>query len=196
MALNSEQTQLINNFLTGQPAFERAVIAIDLIAATTDLRIDEDLSRQHAINMTVTPAGELTAASLKWFNVVRLRPLDFLLAVSKISLSVLAGKPETIQAIGLNTIAGWLLVLFEFNALFKHQFSEQSAQLLYAIALLRQSFFTTDDLQRRYAQEFGQALSADQLQTQLRLLCLWKCLLPAESGYHVNESIQVNRTLE
>ena len=196
MALNPAQVKLITYLLGEHPSVQQEVVALDLIATTTDLRLDSDPSQQLAINLELTPEGEVNATSLKWFNVLRLRPLDFLLGVSKISLSLVAGKPETIQTIGLNTIAGWLLVLFEFNTLFKHQFSEQSAQVLYAVALLRKPYFSKDELQQRYAQEFGQVLSVDQLQTQLRLLSLWKCLSPDQSGYHLNESIQMNRSLE
>lgn len=171
--------------------------AVELIAASCDLLPGEDFSLLHYITLSVGNDEEITAASIKSYNVLRLQPLDFLFSLSKISLSLIATSPEKIQAIGLNTIAGWLLVLFEFSPLFKHQFSPQTSKVLYAIALLRQGEFSAREVKKKYEAEFGEPLGKGVLKGQLKTLSLWKCILPAgrEETYQLNESIQISRKL-
>ena len=125
--------------------------------------VDES-EETRSIEQKQDSSGKHSAESFKLMNIARLSTEDILKFIGQ--YGGIALFDETVKKV----IYGFVMLLIDFYPKLKIQFSEQEAQVIYAISKLPEKTFTTEEVQHSFLQIFPQGLSTERMEASLQVL--------------------------
>lgn len=169
----NDQKQILDAYLTetlAEHGMELDNDTLDLINdhLTLEARRPDELEEVRSIKQAVSSSGKHSASSFKLVNIARLSTEDILKFVGKSTGIVMFD--DTVKRI----IYSFVMLLIDFYPKLKIEFSEQEAQVIFAISKLPAARFTVDEVGASFAQTFPAGLPDDRLAASLDIL--------AESG--------------
>lgn len=148
---------------------------------------DFDMERR-SITIGIDSAGKVTADSFKAYNLLRFSQIQFQLSVLQLAGAaggLLSGKP-------LGTVLGLLGLLGAFLQHSRKQYQEPDAQVLLCIYRLG-SHCAVSSIPPEYERNFGQVLSAHQLEDSLRTLAQFRTIKRTPTEVEIVEHIEMVR---
>lgn len=147
--------------------------ASDLSQETRQITIEQDSS------------GKVSASSFKLWNVAQISMHDLLEFMGK-EFGILLFDETAKQM-----IYSLVMLIHEFYPKLRVTFSDQEAQVLFAIAQLQQKSFTTEDLFPIFTEAFTSSLSETQMEASLEVLVQHRVLeRTAVKQYKIREKIK------
>lgn len=165
----NDQKQILSAYLTealAEHGMELDSTTLDLINDNLTLearRLDES-DEVRSIKQTISSSGKHSATSYKLANIARLSMEDILKFIGK-SVGV-ALFDDTAKKIVYSIV----MLLIDFYPKLKIQFSEQEAQLIFAISKLPDAHFTVEEIGTIFAQIFPPGLPDNRLADSLAIL--------------------------
>ncbi len=184
------QRDILAAYLTA--ALEKHGMALD--EATLDIlheniqlvpRPIAESKETRSIRQEQDSSGKHSAESFKLTNIARLSTEEILKFIGQ--YAGIALFDETVKKI----IYGFVMLLIDFYPKLKIQFTDQEAQVIYAISKLPGKAFTTEAVQQSFRQIFPEGLSTERMEASLEVLRENRVLRrTAVQAYELKEQIK------
>lgn len=141
--------------------------------------------QRRLVKLSEDTSGKKKAASIKLSNLMELSTHEILTFIGKeMGILLFDDTPKKV-------LYGMGMLLLEFIPHLTFTFSEQEAEVLFAIARLGKKAFTTDDVDKAYQEAIRKSLPEDRLEASLEKLVQLRVLRRTDvKAYELREKIK------
>ncbi|ADB42637.1 hypothetical protein [Spirosoma linguale] len=179
-------------FTTEYPELDTS--KIDILALLNNVELaynDHRDTEQRSVDISESSAGELTAQSISWRNVLYINQYQLWKTLGWTSLAALGIDYKTWVS-----LAAVLVLLKDFNGIRTHSFSSLESNVLYGIyrtGHYDEPYFTLDQLYQTYNSLFEAQIKMEIMQCILAELESLSIIEKEGLGYVVREQINLDR---
>ncbi len=148
-------------------------------------RPGDESQETRSIKIKQDSSGKFSAESIKLWNVAQVSNYELLQFIGK-EMGILLFD-DTVKKV----IYALVMLLLEYYPKLKVEFSDQEAQVLFAIAKLDKKEFSKEELMVSFNQQFEEGLTDDRMQASLDELLRLRVLKPlGNEQYRIREKIK------